>query len=627
MALEIPFHRIKEGSNKGCQFCGLLVDAITTWGKEQGVDGLVSELYWVLKLRYGQFLVEVGLCDHDNLSIFRGTGMSIINCAKSTIKENTGFQSQWNIQEQPPKISGDTSCSAAVTTARRWLEDCRYNHVLCQRKNNVQKVPTRILEYDGNKLRLCDNPEPTITYACLSHCWGPCGPATQLRPDTMADLKAGFPMDTLPKTFRDAAWFCWRLGIHYIWIDALCKNRPELYKWEAYTANLGIIQGDEADWEEAAATMADVYESAAITISAAWSKSSEDGCFAPAMHDIALSEGGLYVRNTLEEFPVLLNSSQWPLFQRAWIYQERIMSTRILHFGKQQLFWECNSKLHSESDLEGYKPDIHSLKSTEVEEDPEFGWRTAVTHYSGLRLTYEKDRLPAISACVKRMQRLRRGDVYIAGMWKKTLRYDLCWYPGFGRRLARPDRPGTVMPSWSWISTSSGAIFRHRIVPILSPGDINVAYNITGPAHIGQVSHASIQLKARFMFVKPELIAWHPFNILEHPHGIWENDGPPMRCVGGGWDFDHTTADPPIHANETFVALLLSKGDVSYYLPFSYFGIVLRELANKKFERVGHIHIEPPSVSESEPESESTPEPELEPAWLMELPIGQFTIV
>lgn len=45
----------------------------------------------------------------------------------------------------------------------------------------------------------------------------------QLRPETMDDLKAGMLLNALPKTFRDAAWFCWRLGIFYIWIDALCE--------------------------------------------------------------------------------------------------------------------------------------------------------------------------------------------------------------------------------------------------------------------------------------------------------------------------------------------------------------------------------------------------------------------
>jgi hypothetical protein len=35
------------------------------------------------------------------------------------------------------------------------------------------------------------------------------------------------------------------------------------------------------------------------------------------------------------------NVDDTPLNKRAWVLQERIMAQRILHFGKNQLFWEC----------------------------------------------------------------------------------------------------------------------------------------------------------------------------------------------------------------------------------------------------------------------------------------------
>lgn len=205
--------------NKGCQFCGLLIDATNAWRKEQGTDVLGYGGQWTLKLRDGQFLIELAGC----MSIFRGTGMCFICCAKFTVQEKIGSQSQWNICEDPLCISGDTSSPEAVATARRWLATCKDRHERCKLGSHAQKAPKRILELDGKQVRLCENLEPAVAYACLSHCWGPRGPAMQLRLDTIAKLKAGIPLETLPKTFRDAAWFCWRLGIHYIWIDALCK--------------------------------------------------------------------------------------------------------------------------------------------------------------------------------------------------------------------------------------------------------------------------------------------------------------------------------------------------------------------------------------------------------------------
>jgi hypothetical protein len=38
-----------------------------------------------------------------------------------------------------------------------------------------------------------------------------------------------------------------------------------------------------------------------------------------------------------------------PLSRRAWTLQERILSARILHFGKTQLYWECQASKASET--------------------------------------------------------------------------------------------------------------------------------------------------------------------------------------------------------------------------------------------------------------------------------------
>lgn len=85
----IPLNRIEKGSNRGCQFCGLLIDATTAWKKEQGVDGLVCNLDWALEYRDGRFLIEVRL-HHDNnrkMRIFHSTGMSIIDYGRSDVEK------------------------------------------------------------------------------------------------------------------------------------------------------------------------------------------------------------------------------------------------------------------------------------------------------------------------------------------------------------------------------------------------------------------------------------------------------------------------------------------------------------------------------------------------------------
>jgi hypothetical protein len=87
---EIPDHYTKVGSNKGCQFCGLLVDATTAWEKEQGVC-FGYPLGWALEFSKGRFLISLGV-EHPyglelvrRASIFRGTGMCFHQSPKGRI--------------------------------------------------------------------------------------------------------------------------------------------------------------------------------------------------------------------------------------------------------------------------------------------------------------------------------------------------------------------------------------------------------------------------------------------------------------------------------------------------------------------------------------------------------------
>jgi hypothetical protein len=70
-------------------------------------------------------------------------------------------------------------------------------------------------------------------------------------------------MNCLLRTIRDAIQFTRKLGIRYIWVDLLC-----------------IIQDDPENWAREAASMAQVYCNAYITIAATKSPDAEGGLFA-----------------------------------------------------------------------------------------------------------------------------------------------------------------------------------------------------------------------------------------------------------------------------------------------------------------------------------------------------------
>ena len=58
-------------------------------------------------------------------------------------------------------------------------------------------------------------------YTALSHRWGKKNPYATTRANLEA-YKTVVPVDDLPKSFQDAITLTRRMGLRYLWIDALC---------------------------------------------------------------------------------------------------------------------------------------------------------------------------------------------------------------------------------------------------------------------------------------------------------------------------------------------------------------------------------------------------------------------
>jgi hypothetical protein len=102
------------------------------------------------------------------------------------------------------------------------------------------------------------------------------------------------------------------------------------------------MQDDEDDWKEAAATMAIIYERADLTIAATWASNSDCGLFASDRERYKarkLKAHELYIWEICQLFPPPDEPgySEFPLLSRAWVYQERLLSSRMVHFGKDQV--------------------------------------------------------------------------------------------------------------------------------------------------------------------------------------------------------------------------------------------------------------------------------------------------
>jgi len=153
------------------------------------------------------------------------------------------------------------------------------------------------------------------------------------------------------------------------------------------------------------------------------------------------------------------------LARRGWVYQERFLSFRIVHFGANEICWTCQELLASETFPEGQppptvgstdneRPILRDVENTITDRMTFFHhiWPAIVTHYSTCRLTFESDYLQALAGIGKFCQRLH-DDKYLFGSWYSSLPQALLWrlandaiYIGdAGRQL-------DLAPSWAWAS-------------------------------------------------------------------------------------------------------------------------------------------------------------------------------
>ena len=173
------------------------------------------------------------------------------------------------------------------------------------------------------------------------------------------------------------------------------------------------------------------------------------------------------------------NLSSAHLNLRAWVLQERFLAPRVLHFGRQQLIWECHETTSTESYSDGLPPDMmwrddsrfklfnaagsKSERPVLPEASEEINayqiWHRIVEHYSRCGMTKSEDKLVAISGIAKHMSKILR-DEYVCGMWRGCLASELPWQVGQFRQTYRyPSFRPTVYraPSFSWASVE-GAI-------------------------------------------------------------------------------------------------------------------------------------------------------------------------
>lgn len=338
-------------------------------------------------------------------------------------------------------------------------------------------------------------------------------------------------MDSLSRLFRDAIEFTRTIGIKYIWIDSMC-----------------IVQDDIQEKAREIAGMSAIYEGAVLTLSATVSTSG-GSVLLPDRHyfnqiKVAEPKGdrlfALYV--TDQAFSGFTEDIlEGALSKRAWCFQERLLSPRLLHCGRDQLHWECHEGIWSEcstirqwyddftliddcelrtslhSDFSfSEKPDTIVIgpieeggtkrldaewdkavgSSTSPVQDPSAedkrkvydDWYRAVSAYTDRQITSFYDKLPALAGAAVRFN-LSINDNYAAGIWTNDLPQGLLWSRSAFESVEVDPAVAKRLGVGGWGEMSGDAARYWRGAPSWSwasvDGPVHWVRDRQGPVHIG----------------------------------------------------------------------------------------------------------------------------------------------
>jgi hypothetical protein len=363
------------------------------------------------------------------------------------------------------------------------MQRCIRGHQACRqvqrdiadkRDRDTVLGPKRLLHIsalpDAPTVSLVDNCSPWNEYVALSYRRDSSHVLKRSLAVNEASHGKNIPIDRLPQRIFDAVKITRLLGIRYLWVDALC-----------------IIQDDHQEWKAECSRMGDIYALAAITIvittattlndhvdvrdmqsdvcgsllpRSGWNlvqleKRASNGSVVPHEH-FCLSAGFQQQFNTI-----------WlsPWASRRWVFQERLLSTRILFVSEDRLFVACRESYpkgeQGNGSTEGGWESFHlkangpfwktAYKNIFLDRGIVMSdWLALIEDYSKCDSTDPNDKLAAISGLVETVKLRWNVSFHDAGgIWFRDLHWQLLWA---SKASYMPASRSQRAPSWSWLS-------------------------------------------------------------------------------------------------------------------------------------------------------------------------------
>jgi hypothetical protein len=328
----------------------------------------------------------------------------------------------------------------------------------------------------NGSIRLVDTKKEGIhdRYMTLSYRWGdPSTMTLMLTRDNLNQMMAEIDISTLPTTFQHAVKITRHLDIQYLWIDSIC-----------------ITQDDKVDIHEEVQKMHQVYRKSYCNLTACFAENSTGGLFCDRAGPKKLFATVVAPKSQFlgDQTWTILPTDLWDrhllgegLFSRGWVYQERILAPRLIHFTSTQLVWECATMSACEllpSGLPHHMDTVaaidrhwrerlqytHNLRylsplSGTADISTAQFWISTVKGYTGCFLSHPaKDKLSAVWGIAKLVRDLA-CDRYAVGLFANGLDAQLAWRVSRPRTARRLDTvAGQAIPSWSWASIDASPV-------------------------------------------------------------------------------------------------------------------------------------------------------------------------
>ncbi|KAH7129171.1 heterokaryon incompatibility protein-domain-containing protein [Dactylonectria macrodidyma] len=355
----------------------------------------------------------------------------------------------------------DVTSELTFKAIDQWLEKCD-THPECEALSD-SPLPTRLIDVasEDQKARIASTKGLWGRYAALSYCWGGAQSGKTLRA-TFAARQHRIEPAELSKTVRQAIQTTRRMGLQYVWIDAIC-----------------IIQDDETDRANEIAQMCDIYRRAYVTIVAATAASSSDGFLQVRPRPSPLADMPFWTTNKeLSSVSLILegwyDDSSEPINTRCWTLQERLLSRRLVIFASHTIQLQCQHEIVNLGDSINLPTGLGSwrLPSSLLRPLPfanveasNLGreaiielWKGAITMYSERQIKRRGERLVALSGLAHAFHQALNLR-YLAGLWcGPTLPFMLLWEAG---NYVPPVDQTYVAPTWSWASHSGPVSYRN----------------------------------------------------------------------------------------------------------------------------------------------------------------------